>query len=449
MRSMRLMLRKLRSLQTWHEGIFPVLCLLLSTSLRAQRIATFRVQLPAATSGLDLPVSAHVALDSAGNGKDRTYYLLELWHGARIPVPFQVDSSGNHTLHWMVKYRAGSENRRVYDLMRREGKWISIAKPASFPMIIAHVDDSALTFRDGHRNLLRYWHATVDPPPGVDSAFRRSGFIHPLWTPHGQPLTRIQPPDHRHHYGLWNPWTHVLFEKDTVDFWNLGDKKGTVRFAKFISVTSGPVYAEFQAAHEHVVLKKDGSRKVAMDEVQTVRVYKSSDSADYYMMDITSQLRCATQSPVLLLTYRYGGLGWRATGVWNKNNSEVLTSEGKDRKTADGSKARWCIVEGSLDSLAPDKYGDYGGAVMLSSPANYNHPEPLRIWPENSNGRGDLFVNFDPTKDKDWLLEPGKTYTLKYRLVVFNGRFGKDKAESAWQYFADPPAVSLDLINHR
>jgi len=81
---------------------------------------------------------------------------------------------------------------------------------------------------------------------------------------------------------------------------------------------------------------------------------------------------------------------------------------------------------------------------MLSYPSNYNYPEPLRIWPETQNGRGDLFANFDPTKDKDWLLEPGKVYTLKYRLVVFNGKFTKDKAESAWQYFAAPPSVRVE-----
>jgi hypothetical protein len=308
--------------------------------------------------------------------------------------------------------------------------------------IVAHRDDSSLTIENGRQQLLRYWFATVNPPAGVDSHFRRSGFIHPLWTPHGQALTRIQPPDHRHHYGLWNPWTHALFENDTVDFWNLGSKLGFVRFAKFISIVDGPVFSEFKVLHEHVVLKKDGSQKVAINEIQTVRVYRPADSSDHYYLDITSQLSCATPSPVLLLTYRYGGLGWRATEVWNKENSQVLTSEGKDRKTADGSKARWCIVEGSLDSLAPGHYGDYGGAVMLSSPSNYNHPEPLRIWPENSNGRGDLFANFDPTKDKDWLLEPGKTYTLHYRLVVFNGKFSKEQAESAWDYFATPPAVN-------
>jgi hypothetical protein len=424
--------------------LFLVFCLLTTAAgLRAQRIAAFKVTLPTATNGLDIPVSAGLDFDRPSRTADSTFSLFELWHGERIPVPFQVDETDRRYLHWIVKYRPAAGRSRFYELMQdHSGNMISIAKPVRFTKLMANMDDGALTVQNGDQKLLRYWYSTVFPPPGVDSSFRRSGFIHPLWTPHGQELTRIQPPDHHHHYGLWNPWTHVLFEKDTVDFWNLGDKKGTVRFAKFISLTSGPVYAEFQVLHEHVVLKKDGSQKVALNELQTVRVYKPADSGNYYIMDITSQLNCATQSPVLLLTYRYGGLGWRATEVWNKNNSEVLTSEGKDRKSADGSKARWCIVEGALDSLAPDKYGDYGGALMLSYPANYNHPEPLRIWPENSNGRGDLFANFDPTKDKDWLLNPGKTYTLRYRLLVFNGKFSKDKAESAWQYFADPPHMT-------
>jgi hypothetical protein len=30
---------------------------------------------------------------------------------------------------------------------------------------------------------------------------------------------------------------------------------------------------------------------------------------------------------------------------------------------------------------------------------------------------------------------------LKYRFVVFNGHFDKEKAEAAWHYFAYPPKV--------
>ena len=141
-------------------------------------------------------------------------------------------------------------------------------------------------------------------------------------------------------------------------------------------------------------------------------------------------------SPVLLLEYRYGGLGWRTTEKWDNKNSEVLSSEGKTRKDADGTTARWAIVQGAIDDA-------YAGAVMMCYPTNYNYPEPLRIWPEDQYGRGDMFANFSPTKNKDWMLEPGKVYTLKYRFLVFNGHIGKEKAEAAWQGFVHPPLVKV------
>lgn len=56
-----------------------------------------------------------------------------------------------------------------------------------------------------------------------------------------------------------------------------------------------------------------------------------------------------------------------------------------------------------------------------------------------------MFANFCPTKDKDWLLEPGKNYVLKYRFLVFNDRTGKEKAEAAWNYFVSPPVVSINM----
>ncbi len=55
-----------------------------------------------------------------------------------------------------------------------------------------------------------------------------------LYAPHGQTLTRIQAPDHYHHYGIWNLRTHVLFEGKQVDFWNLNSKQRTVRLQTII-----------------------------------------------------------------------------------------------------------------------------------------------------------------------------------------------------------------------
>jgi hypothetical protein len=115
---------------------------------------------------------------------------------------------------------------------------------------------------------------------------------------------------------------------------------------------------------------------------------------------------------------------------FDKNNSEMLTSEGKTRDNTDSTRARWIIVYGALPG------NDEGGILILSHPSNYNHPEPLRIWDKKANeGNGDVFVNFGPTKNKDWLLEPGKNYILQYRLVVFNGKFDAVKAEAMWQAY--------------
>ena len=406
----------------------PVVLFLLSTTSFSQKIASFEVVFSKATSGLDIPVS--VNLDDVTYVADSLLSLFEVTGNKRTEIPFQIEQGDPRKLHWVVTTGTVSGAKYTFELMQDKAK--------QEELVTATARDGALTIHKGNKNLLQYWFKTVYPPKGVDTAYKRSGFIHPLWSPHGQVLTRIQPRDHYHHYGIWNPWTHVAYEGDTIDFWNINSKQGTVRFADFVSVENGPVYSGFGALHDHVVFKKGGGEKIAMKELQSVRVYPPRGNQDFFIVDFNIQLNCAGESPVKLLEYRYAGLGWRTTEKWDNKNSMVLTSEGKTRKDADGSKARWCIVQGEIDN-------DYAGVVMMSFPTNYNFPEPLRIWPENQYGRGDMFANFCPTKDMDWLLRPRQNYVLKYRFLVYNARVEKEKAESAWNYFAFPPKVTVRL----
>ncbi len=391
-----------------------------------QKIATLEVDLPEPAFGLEIPVS--INLDEVTYVTDSLLALFEVKGSTRTPVSFQIEQGDQRRLHWLVETGSVAGEKHTFELVQGKVKQAEVIK--------ATVNDGTLTIHNGDQNLLRYYFKTLYPPEGVDTAYRRSGFIHPLWAPKGQELTRIQPPDHYHHYDIWNPWTHVAYEGDTIDFWNINSRQGTVRFANFASVENGSVFSEFGAMHEHVVFRKNAPEKVAMNELHSVRVYRPQKSQDYYIVDFNFSMNCADESPVKLLEYRYAGLGWRTTEKWDNKNSMVLTSEGKTRKDADGSTARWCIVQGEIDD-------DYAGVVMMSFPTNYNFPEPLRIWPENQYNRGDMFANFCPTKDKDWLLQPRRNYTLKYRFLVYNGRMDKDKAESAWQYFAYPPEITI------
>jgi len=408
-------------------SFLAVFCFLVSNSY-SQKIASFEVELSKATFGLDIPVS--INLDDVTYVSDSVLNLLEVKGDKKTAVPFQIEQGDTRKLYWIVKTEAGSAGKHIFELVK--------GKANQSPVVIATVNDGALTIHKGEMNLLQYNFKTVYPPKGVDTAYKRSGFIHPLWSPHGQVLTRIQPPDHRHHYGIWNPWTHVAYEGDTIDFWNINSKQGTVRFANFVSVEDGAVFSEFGALHEHVVFKKGSGEKVAMNELESVRVFRPQEEQDFFVVDFNFQMNTADESPVKLLEYRYAGFGWRTTEKWDNKNSMVLTSEGKTRKDADGSKARWCIVQGEIDN-------DYAGVVMMSYPTNYNFPEPLRIWPENQYNRGDMFANFCPTKDMDWLLKPRQNYSLKYRMLVYNGHMDKAKAESAWQYFAYPPKVTVKI----
>ncbi len=392
----------------------------------SQRIAKIEVNIPRGTAVPGIPVS--IDLDDITFLSDTLLSLFEVKEGTRFEIPFQVEQSETRKLYWVITTGDRSSGNYVFELINGKAK--------QYDQVEATQKNGLLTIHKGDQNFLQYYFKTVYPPVDVDSVYKRSGFIHPLWSPHGQELTRIQPPDHYHHYGIWNPWTHVRFEGDTIDFWNLSAKQGTVRFANFASIVSGPVFSEFRALHEHVVFKKSGGEKIAMNEIQSIRIYPLPGNNDYFIVDFNIQLNCAGENPVELLEYRYAGLGWRTTEKWDNKNSMVLTSEGFTRKNADGSRARWCIVQGEIEN-------DYAGVVMMSFPTNYNFPEQLRIWPEDQNGRGDMFANFCPTKNMDWILKPGKNYVLRYRFLVYNDRIDKDKAENAWQYFAGTPEIKI------
>lgn len=285
----------------------------------------------------------------------------------------------------------------------------------------------AINFLVNNKTILSYVYRATQAPEGIDSSYTRSGYIHPMATLDGDTLTRIQPADHYHHYGIWNPWTHVLYNGDTLDFWNLAKKQATVRHAEILSLDDETDSAILTVKHEHVVLN-DNKVEVVLNEIQQISLHGVDSSS--YMIDLQFDYTCATDRPFQILKYRYGGLGWRATSKWNQHNSEIITNIKSSRNEIDGSKGKWCMARGELDER-------YGGAIIMSHPDNYEFPEPLRVWPDSAMTTGDIFINVAPTKFTDWELLPGNTYTLKYRILVFNHQMTAIEASKAWKAYAE------------
>ncbi len=396
--------------------LFVICCFAFHQECLAQRVATLRVPNTNATG----PV--YIDLDQISDLPDSLLSLTEVKGNHRTSVPFQIEHGYHRFIWWSPKSGVAYELEKV-------------SRPVAYNAdVLVKEENGAMIVENKDKPLLQYNYKTAYPPPGVDTVFKRSGFIHPLWSPSGNILTRLSPPDHYHHFGLWNPWTKVLFEGKEVDFWNLVKKQGTVRFSSFLSRQQGPIFAGFRTLQKHVVLNDSTGEKTALNEVWDVRAFPVSDKS--WILDFTSVLTCATDSPVILQEYRYGGFGFRATEDWNDNNSKILTSANKTRKDADASAARWCMIDGDMRK-------GHSGILFMSYPSNYNYPEPMRVWPEKMNKRGDVFFSFSPTRNKDWPLQPGKSYVLKYRMLVYEGSISAEQAEAAWKDFAQPPRVMV------
>jgi len=402
---------------------------LFSLSVTAQDLLKFDV-FAGNADRTDCPVS--FSIDQLNYNTDSLKLaLFEVKGKTESAVPFQLETASGGKI-WFILNGLTSKNTKRSFILRKT------LSPQIFSAAITEVlKDGALNLFSGEKPIMSYQIETVNPPKGVSPFYRRSAFLHPVYSPEGEVLTRIQAPDHYHHYGIWNPWTLTFIGKREVDFWNLAKGEGTVRFAGMVSQVQGPVYTGFKSLQEHIDFGAVGGDAVAMNELFDVRVWDVPNQR--YLVDYTSTLNTPLDSGILLAAYRYGGgIGWRATAKWNKDNSSVLTSEGKDRKNADGTNARWCVIEGESST----KEGR-SGILFLSYPANRMHPEPMRVWPEDQNGRGDVYFEFCPIRHKDWKIEKGNDYTLRYRLIIFDGKMTADEAENYWQSFANPPTISI------
>lgn len=386
-----------------------------------------RVNTPVSASLEGIPLELH-------SGR---LQLFEVVNGEEKPVDSQLDGDYDRTLRWILKGETAPRTERSFVLKSVSGD--SQTNGDDNNAIEIEDDGESLTLKIADKNILSYRYAEKPAPKGVSQVFARGGYIHPLWSPAGEVLTRIQPSDHYHHYGIWNPWTKTEFEGKEIDFWNLVKEQGTVRPESVPVKVSGDVYGGFEAILNHVDLKAStpSGEKVALKEKWEIKAWNADPDQKVWLIDFASTLNPASESPLTIKAYRYQGFSIRATEKWDDKNATLLTSEGKNKSNGNGTRARWTDLNGVSDA-------GKSGILMMTHPGNYNFPEQLRIWPTGANGgRENVFFNFNPAQDRDWELHPGNTYALKYRMMVYDGTIQPEVAERYWQDFSHPPKVEV------
>ncbi len=303
--------------------------------------------------------------------------------------------------------------------------------PFAFAAFIAGAKDNislkqtekAITLVRGETPILTYHIAEVPPPKGVDQIYNRSGFIYPLHAPSGGIVTGIHPADHYHHIGLWHAWVNTKYDgKKGPDFWNLGRRTGRIRHAKVKETRD----AGFTVIQEHLGYLDgiDAEPTVILRETLSVDA-AFVDGANVIDYDLTQ--KNITKKPLIFPAYRYGGgLAYRAPLSWNKKNSDYLTAEGLDRTNSHATRARWVAMHGPAEKGK----GKDATVAVLCHPKNHDAPQRIRTW---DNGK--MFFNYVPVQETGWSIQPGKSITLRFCIVILDGKTDAKALEARWKAY--------------
>jgi hypothetical protein len=321
------------------------------------------------------------------------------------------------------------------------------AEPASGVRCV-ETDDAILVTVDG-KNVLKYNKATLESPDGIDPVYRRSGHIHPIYTPDGKELTGDFPADHPHQHALFSAWRIVEFEGRQISFWDQLSQTGRVSHSKVISTRNGRDAGQFVVELLLEDITDPDRPKPVLIETHTVDIDNRGN--DQFVFDVTIAQKCAGASPVTVTKYHYGGLAIRGNDQWFSNDAQAaykefeqqvkadpeaprpplevmkhdfLTSEGKHQYAGNHSRPRWVDLYGPID-------GEPAGIAIMCHPDNFRAPQPVRLHPSKP------YFCFSPMVEAAFDITPEKPFTSRYRFVVHRGKPDPESIEAEWKRFAE------------
>jgi hypothetical protein len=267
-------------------------------------------------------------------------------------------------------------------------------------------------------------------PKGIEPHFRRSGYIHPVFTPAGKEISGDFPADHAHQHALFFAWTKAGFDGKNVDFWNQAKDLGKIEFREVVELKREERQVSFRVKHAFTV--GAGNKSVdALHEIWTVTVHHTPD--DHFLFDIESAQQCASDKPVTLGKYHYGGMAFRGNIQWLKENEDhsmapgdlvYLTSEGKDRWKGNHTRANWVAFSGKID-------GQDASAAVFCSPKNFRAPQHVRIHPNKP------YFCFSPMVEGPFRIAPGEKYVSRYRYLVTSKAADPQIIAKHWQQYSE------------
>ena len=290
--------------------------------------------------------------------------------------------------------------------------------------------ENGLLVQVRNKPILFYHTKEAMPPADSPSYYRRSGFIHPLYSPSGKILTDDFPVGHAHQHAIFTAWVNTTFKNSPVDFWNQQSKKGTVEHIEVEEIIQGPVVAQIKTNLRHKSLEHGE----VLLEKWTLTIYPTEN---YFLFDLESEQQNTTKDTLFLKAYHYGGLAFRGSRQWNhedlknfKSIWNIITSEGYRDSTANATHARWVDAWGKVDNGT-------AGVTIFNHPSNFRYPQGIRVHPTMP------YWAFTPVVDGPMFIAPGAFYRSRFRYFIHDQQIPSPVIEKHFSAWADPLNVKV------
>jgi len=255
-------------------------------------------------------------------------------------------------------------------------------------------------------------------------------YFHPVAVADGRVLTWNSPPDHRWHHGLWFSWKFI----NNVNYWEpdaSGKPAGKTKWrnVEIRTQENGTARIAMDLAYN------PGDEKVVLTERRVVEVSAPAEDGTY-VFDWICRFTAGDEKVVLdrtPLPDEPGGQAWGGYAGLSVRFAQELV----DRQAF--------TAEGPVEFNAESRYRgrsaamDYNGTIdgkpcgiaILDHPQNLNSPTPwYAIRSKPMSYYSPAVLCYGPHT-----LEPGESFTLRYRVLVHEGRWGAEQlAEQAKRY---------------
>ena len=257
-------------------------------------------------------------------------------------------------------------------------------------------------------------------------------YFHPVCLTDGTELTWRRPPDHPWHYGLWFSWKYI----NGLNYWEEDRKTGLSQGRTEITSIEVKPHDDYSAQIAMQLSYHPPGQPAVLTESCRIRIGKP-DKDGRYRIDWIS-LFTAGAGNVLLdrtpITGEKDGKSWGGYAglsvrlAKNVTNWHLTDSEGRKDLQAHGKKARWMNFGGRA---AESK--DFSIAVF-DHPDNLRHPSPGFVIMDPKVP----FGYFSPALlfNKPYTLPAGKSFSLKYRILIHPGQAQKNLLEAEWKSFS-------------